>query len=1620
MKIIGVITTKNRIEYFERALQSAITQRRRPDKIIVVSDSEDEMKENERSIAENASAIFLEDKYTHNYAGSLNTAIHYILGKDLFEFAGYEQTYVAFLDDDDIWDEEYISACENALNGEDFVVSGILYCNEQGEQALTIPHELSVENFLRGNPHLQGSNTFVKMSTLLKAGLFDESMSSTTDRDIFTRMMLLGATYTVVNRHLVKVDAFNSRERITNGKEKKAEGLRKFFYKYSCYMSDEVKDAFFARAKNLFGIDKESICRFPNKLNKAGVQYAKERYHGNLTIGFIATEYKLGLRLLKELSALKRENTKIVIFINFTQSRDAYLEVLENSGYFYEIIDRERVLHKIRKGGFDQFVTEEKVSEPVIKDIAISRTILQKYLHQCTKEGDVIWILDEDMRLKEMVYDGEQFEEMPLDIDAVIGEYIGEYDAVVGNYTLDAPLPILSTLRTSLVDYVYGKAGLRGVSTLDSYRDYYYDLSDTTTRHLETPVTWGKICTLDDVFGGKAQSRPLFMQDDEIREADSRGGNTLVFNREILELPNWSIQIGDKIGRRSDYFWAWLAKQDGYKIVNAPFATLHDRPSVPFDFEKEKNKLLLDLIGSSFTKAVGTVGINAKKEDFCCCYMQFFLSRLTKFVACFYRICGLLSIIKDEKYSVYFTEAELHFYLKVIQPYLESEKIVCAYDDLCRKLHMQRRMQNKEAIRKVLEEYFCLSETSLRLLGNGGEGVVFADGVHVLKYFFKPLQNLSFLKQISKKFERCNQLYPLDFYELQETTVIRYRYEPSVPYRGGCVGDFVQLLRFAEENGFSFDNYKQSNFVVVDGHVKLIDYGKSFLPVTNQSKNKSIVRVYEMLRYPFLGEEEFKQLIQRSYNGLTKYIDDGNEQFRRLVERRYKEDLHDQKVLELIRAEKPCKMLDYGAGKCRIANILAEDCDVSVYDIDMATVTARAASGIKILSHRAKLQTEKYDLVTCNLVLCCVSNPTAQEIMCDINAVLKHDGKAVISICNPLFNSVQHTELRKSGLKGEYKRSELFEKITTVGRPVREEYHRPIEYYQNLFSRYGFQIERVAEGDGVDADTLMPISEHLIFACKKTMDVKEYRDCTLLIKTNPMEWRSIYNNICHIVNSLEKFGRFERRIVVIDLSAAEERARRYDFDDEDMLKEELLLAKENGLIDEILFAEGGRDETEKIYEKYFGLKSKNGHSANGQGTYATLFAFEKIQTKYVFQTDSDILYSIHSDAVRKAIDTLKRGAMTASFGIARSASGTIGYGARTEVRTCFLDLEKLKMRLPLPNQVIQGQVQLPWHRSLDKVLFENESVRFADCEAWFVHPENQKKAETNFLTVVRERIENGFYCNKQEGQVNLQGMRAEWAEKTDADVVLYIRGYNTPCEKLKRLFDSLKRQTFQDFSIVYVDDASENESADYARLILRKDPYFAGRVAACWNDTNVGELENFVFAMQNMVVNQDAIVINVDNDDYLVNERALEIIVKKFSEGAEITCGNCIRWDKPLKHYRVYSFDRVWERSGDNIWLHPKCFRRYLFDCIDIENDLKIDGKYVDVNTDFAFMLPMVQKAERREFIEEVLYYFEPSLQNSERTGKYSNAYKEDVKRKLLEKAKRRGNEKNHRGDRRR
>lgn len=1618
MKIICVITTRDRTELFARALNSVVNQTRKPDVTIVVSDSLPHNKAVEKDRASAVGAKFTENKYTSNYAGSLNTAMHYILESTLFCGCDLSDTYIALLDDDDIWHDTYLERCERRLNGEDFIVGGLIYCNEQGKQYLSIPAEVTLDSFLRGNPHLQGSNTFIKFTTLLRAGLFDENMSSTTDRDIFARVMLLKPTYAVLPEHLVEVDAYNSRARITNGREKKTDGLRKFYYKYNGYMSDEVKRAFFERAEKLFGVAKRDIERIPAALSDTERPIGGQRYDGRLTVGFIATEYELGLRLLRQIVDLKRPKTKVVVLVNFVRDAKPYIDLLAQSGYEYELIDKARIVERIKSGYFDQFVTEDRLRGDVIRDIAVSRTILQRFLYEMTAPDDVVWILDEDMELKALTVKNGRIQESELDIDEAIAAYKSDYDAVVGSYTSDAPLPTLSTVRTALLDLVYGKTAAVGeVSTLSDFDDYYYDLTDNNGVHLETPIRLtNKGCSLDDVFSGKANSRPLFMRSDRIREVKSRGGNTLIFDRELLNIPNWSIQVGDVVGRRSDYFWAWQAKHYGYKIASVPFATLHDRSVQKFDMRREQQKFLADLIGSSFTKAVDSVGITDDAGGFYRAYRGAFIGRLVKFVASYYRVQGLLSVIGDEKYALIFTDDELKYFVSKAEDYLRDEAVVAAYGMLCGNLRMQSAMCGRDGVRGMLEKHFGLTENSLRLLGNGGESIVFTDGRHVYKYFFVGLNNYDSLREMSACFGRCDRFYTLEFFDVDGKKVIRYPYEDSEPYKGGHARELAELIAFAKANGFAYDNYKPSNFIVVDGRLKLVDYGKSFVPHTEELYLRSIERVYQMLRYPFLSEDEFKQLICRSYKNDAEYINYGKDVFEALVERRYKEKLHDAVLLRRLGEYTFDTVLDYGAGKCKIANALADTHKTDVFDIDTDVLRKRAGPKVNIIERASDVPAGGYDLVLNNLVLCCVDNDTAESIVQDLARAVKTDGRVVVSVCDPFFNGVRNTELRTCGISGDYHTSERFDKHTTVGAAVRREYHRPIEFYLNLLERNGLIVEGIVEGDGANVDTLLPIAEHIIFDCRKPKAPIVYEDCSLMIKTNPMEHRSIYRNIRHIVCSLEKGGRFVRRIAVADLTETADRAKRYDSDDADRLRAELERAEINGLLDEIVYVNSEPDKMKSVYSKYFGVESVDGHSSNGQGLYATLVGFDAVPTRYVFQTDSDILYhNGNIDSFTDGLAELKKGAVTVTLGIASRLDKEPTYGKRTEVRSCFLAVDKLQ--LPIKNTVDGGVVQLPWHRALDAALCPHESVRLASKDVWFVHPENDKKTEANFVSYAERRVAAGQVPTEQYGKVDLHGDRAAWAEKTDSRVVVYMRGRNTPCEKLKRAFDSLKRQTYRDFTIVYVDDASENESAEYAEFTFAYDGYFRNKVVPFFNDRNVGELANFVFVMQNVIANKNAVVINLDNDDFLVNDAAIEKIVKEFDNGAEITCGNCIRYDKPLRRYKITSFDKAWLRGGDNLWLHPKCFRRYLFDRIDVENDLTIDGKFVEVNTDFAFMLPMIDRAKKRVFIDEILYYFEPSADNVSKQGKYNGANAAAVKQKILLKEKERY-EKNHSGNR--
>lgn len=1584
--IIGIIATKNRNELLKIALNSALNQSRKLDELIVVSDSDGDCFNKDQTLCE-GKCIFLKDRYTRNYAGNLNTAIDSIVLRHLIHNEeNHEDIYIAFLDDDDSWKPNYIESCCSKIHSKsDFVVAGLDYFSEGKEFPLSVPKKLNKSSFLAKNPHIQGSNTFIKLSTLLKAGCFDEALNSTTDRDFFTRVLMLSPKYETIEETLVDIDAHNDRPRLTNSNDGKKKSLSYFYSKYYGLMDEDEKHQFFDRARRYTELDEESIDEnLSREQNSSAIHISNNNFDSHVVFGFIVSNEELGLRLLNDISNLKDIDYSIVLLCNIEHpSFDFITKANEANATLIHIDEAKNIGLTI---DCLEFAYDSLQKNGQIKDIAVARTILQNFLKENTRDGDVIWILDDDMEFKYYSRENSKFYINNLDIKGILSRYKDKYDIVIGSYSGDAPLPTLSTLRTSLLDFTY-KTALKKFShyRTDIYdnRDYYYDFSENHVG-LETPLS-SEANSIDEVFSGKATSRKSFVGSVDEFTPYCRGGNTIIFNREALNIPNISARFGDKIARRGDYFWVEQAKKSGFKVVGSSFATLHSKIKTDFNLKYEADKLLKDLLGSSFTKTM-EANIDGTRESFYHTFKATFEDRLTRIVDSFYRINGLLTILGKDSYK----DFDLNFikrFTKKAKYYLYEPMVRASYD-VIRNTIIKHKSKSKK------DEILSLFADEYSLLGYGQEGIVLSKNNSSIYKIFYNKQDFDFLQKASKNFYKCEQLENLSFEVINGYQVIKYSQQGRISkYTNGHIKELILLFRFLKNEGLVISNIKKDNFILLDGKLKFIDYGKSIVSLNETNLNREIKRAFEMVKYPNLTENEFMELIEMDYMNEDKDVLFGLDNFKKLINKREKEAIHDGIIIKKIKLYSPKSILDYGAGKCKIMNQLKDEAECYVFDVDLKTMHSRASNGVNIIDKIEDFN-KKIDLVVSNLVLCNVTEEWDNKILNNIAKMLKRNGHAIISVCDPFFDYINNSELRSEGYKGKYEENSFYTKAGLYG--PKADFHRPFSYYENLFRKHGFEIIETIESDGVNIDTLNPIGEHLIFDVVNESFTR-LSDCTLMIKVCQMDYEIVIPCIKQIVNNLEKGCIFAKIIISVDLSDYE-RNRRYSNDDKEKLLANLNYLKSNGTIDEIV-----TNENHESYIKWFGSDSSYSHSENGQQLLVTLNGFDSIQTRYVFQTDIDILYKAGTGSFEKAFNNFKESnAITGTIGIYRNESLSPTHGTRTEVRTCFLDLEAIKGKLPLKNSKnTVGQFILPWHRALDNSLSKAESIRFADNDIYFVHLQNSMKKD-NFLSAYLL----GKIPETQKEKVDAVNDIKLWYPKSNRSMVVFSRGKNVSVEKIKRLIDSLKSQVEQDFDFVYFDDFSEIKEQEYLYCLSKYDSWCREHMILIENTHSVDSLANFDIAMKYVITKPNTIVVNVDGDDALMNVNAIKIIRDSYKNGADITSGGCFRADKPTKRYSIDSFKNSWERNGDNIWLHPKTFRRYLFDYVG--DFLKDRDEYVDVHTDYAMFLPIVEASKHPIEIKERIYYFEPSIDNQKQTSKYLTKHRDEVLKTLLDKAKRR------------
>ena len=258
LRIAALVATHNRpCLLANRSLASIAEQDRQPDCLVIVDDSDAELHQANEKIAagfavRDTKTVYLRNAGTAGASGAWNTGLHWLK-------AEMPDCFVAILDDDDAWDPAYLAVCEReAIERDmDMVAAGLFYriSEEDPGEKLSIAESLKADDFLVGNPNIQGSNLFIRLKMLLDAGRFDELLPSTTDRDLCIRLADLGyVRYGPVHQYLVHHFAEKSRDRLsTPGSDVKLRGLDIFYRKHRCRMNEGQRQEFRKRGSEKFG-----------------------------------------------------------------------------------------------------------------------------------------------------------------------------------------------------------------------------------------------------------------------------------------------------------------------------------------------------------------------------------------------------------------------------------------------------------------------------------------------------------------------------------------------------------------------------------------------------------------------------------------------------------------------------------------------------------------------------------------------------------------------------------------------------------------------------------------------------------------------------------------------------------------------------------------------------------------------------------------------------------------------------------------------------------------------------------------------------------------------------------------------------------------------------------------------------------------------------------------------------------------------------------------------------------------------------------------------------------------------------------------------------------------------
>lgn len=1358
--LVVIISTTGRNSLLDVAIPSIFRQSRVPDFIYIVADSNDTLPvfDISGSNTANIPIKFLLNMREENLSGAMNTVFSEMLVDNLDP----TRTFIAILDDDDWWEADYLDSCYNAalLEGADWVISGIIRHESISDSGkyLSIPEILTEKLFLIGNPHIQGSNLFIKFSKVLLAGGYDENLPSTTDRDLCLRLLSLGnINITALKRHMVHHLAYEKGRLSEMGSEKKCQGLERFYYKYSPFMDENDRKLFLDRAKEYFDCNPVSISK--TAVEDVTIELTENATEGHidLVIGVILSEPTYFKGLISDIIELNKRIgsvSSLVVSDNVGLPSNIINEnsnELTEAGIILTVIDSDEAKKSADRGDLGYYYIDE-INR---KGIAFGRTVLHRYVYlECLKYlNPVAWIIDDDVSLQNIYWGTFN---RKIDETALLG-HIDRWkkegvSIVVGKVGGDPPVPIMSTARTQMLDLYYNFKALVLGSSVSSNENgvvwendimqtdstYFYDFPEKFFRHLETPV-WKD---LQNVSLSQISENALLILRKAIFRAASypstekgfgdkyyyqdaedfgpvRGGNTIILDMDCLkDFANSSPKSGDISYRRGDTLWVVLNKRLGPRrpikstrtVISSQLMLVQDRRKDETPDEM-REKLVSDTLGSAFVKSIDSFLFkrctktklredyyetlsftNSDIMDIINTMEREIDKRVQKFSLNVWRIRGLIQSIRSvmarnahvsvnvpgemgelggideicERMESLFSESEIRNIIHQVRNF-NRENVTNFLLNLSHSCeHFSDALPIHYSEGDITELKFRIMKTfdsgDLYTIGKGKEGIVFSDGLNAYKYFHYgkfdlESSTLQFLndKLVGKKYAGLANLNIISI--VDGHLIFKEEYVTGKTFQGGMLKELIFLLRECRSNGIVIKNIAPKNLVDNGKELKFVDLGRDIEPYTDAGFVKMCRRAYLTLRWYF--RPDIHELLHRSNSICDSPELFGFEYFLDLLQERHTGEISIPFVTGELADIMHKKILDYGCGNGQIADKLAKNNYVSVFDKDISGFYERhlAGSTSMVISRedlkKLSYNKERFDIVLVSLVLCTVDDAEAREILEDVKKVVNDDGEIAMVICNPFnVHNMETGTHEKRSCFGNYLDLFKFEKIMKISGNIRQEYHRSMGWYVRELKRAGFLPNSFSESSGASFDHLSPGSEFLMIRARASSYPEGYA-ASLMIKASPMEWRTIGYQVRHIVGQLEGPEKFREKFIITD-KASKNFARQYDTADLGAFDREMAKLVHDGVVDSVVYASEDISTKESISERWFGFKCAVTRSTNGQPILTTLQGFEHASSRYILQVESDcIIYrdGTENSYLREMMDVLMQNenAVTVSF-----------------------------------------------------------------------------------------------------------------------------------------------------------------------------------------------------------------------------------------------------------------------------------------------------------------------------------------------------------------------------------